>query len=82
MQSNYSSGYARTTVDANSNCLMLKVCEDYAEEDSYFPVSMEKPLQFLIKKVTWAFLQSKTIPNKQDKGWINGCGVAISDVQT
>lgn len=57
MQCN-SSGYVRTTVDDNSDVLMLKACEYYAE-DHFFPVRIEKPRRFLIKKVTWTCLHFK-----------------------
>lgn len=71
------SGYVRTTVDGNSDCLILKADEYYAKEDCFFPLRLEKPQRSLIKKVTGTCLHSK-----QDKEWMNGCGVAMSDVQT
>lgn len=58
---------------------MLKKCTYYVKEDNFFPVSMNNPLCFLIRKVTWSFLNLKRTPCKQDKGWINRCRVAFAD---
>lgn len=38
---------------------MLKKCKYYAKEDNFFPVSMNNALRFLIRKVTWTFLNLK-----------------------
>lgn len=47
------------TIDDNSDCLMLMKCEYYAMEDNFFPVRINKPLRFLMREVTWAFLHVK-----------------------
>ena len=60
---------------------MLKEREYYAKEDNFFPVNMEKSFRLLIREGTWTFFISERTTCKQDKGWINGCGMAIVDIQ-
>lgn len=81
MQGNSSSVYVTTTVGDNSDCLMQKECKYYAEQDSFFPVSVNKPLRFLIREVMWTFLclKEKTIEARQRS--IKGYGVATADAQ-
>lgn len=55
MQDDYSQGHVKTTVDDNSDCLMLKD----AKEDNFFPLDMEVLLRFQIKEVTRTFLPFK-----------------------
>lgn len=61
---------------------MLKEREYYAKEDNFFPVNMEKSFRLLIREGTCTFFISERTTCKQDKGWINGCGMAIVDIQT